>query len=132
MCNIRVENYVLFGQITEDLSPGDNLSVAPRDCSEGVREEPRHTGDFAGSQKPGSQNIKRFLFEEKQAISSKRISCFSVYGKIQESRLMEMILRICTQSSRPSSLFSILSPLCAQSGAAMEAAGLMAAPSFAY
>ena len=43
-----------------------------------------------------------------------------------------MILRICTQPSRPSSLFSILNPLCAQSGAAVEAAGLMAAPSFAY
>ena len=26
MHNLKVENYVLFGRLSEDLSPGDNLS----------------------------------------------------------------------------------------------------------
>ena len=64
--NLRAENYVLLGPVAEDLSPGDHLLDALRDRSEGVREEPGYTGDFAGS-----QNTKRFLLiEEKQAISS--------------------------------------------------------------
>ena len=46
--NLKVENYVLFGWLSEDLSPGGSLSkMALKDCSREVREEPGYTGVFA-------------------------------------------------------------------------------------
>ena len=47
MHNLKVENYVVFGGHTEDLSLGDRLSDALRNCSEEVREEPGYIGVFA-------------------------------------------------------------------------------------
>lgn len=44
--DLKVENYVLFGGITEDSSPGYSLR-AFKDCSREVREEPRYRGVFA-------------------------------------------------------------------------------------
>ena len=50
MHNLKVKNYVLFGRHTEDLSPGDRLSVL-MDCSEEVREEPGYTGVLVNKQR---------------------------------------------------------------------------------
>ena len=46
MYNLKVENYVLFGRHTEELSPGDSLSYSSEDYSKEVREEPGYTGVF--------------------------------------------------------------------------------------
>ena len=64
MHDLKVENCVLFGGITEDLSAGHSLS-ALRDCSEEVREEPGCIGVFCKQtkkqpQKPGSQTPKNY------------------------------------------------------------------------
>ena len=39
MHNFKVENYVLFGGISEDLSPEKSSQIALRDCIEEVRED---------------------------------------------------------------------------------------------
>ena len=39
MHNFKVENYVLFGGISEDLSPEKASQIALRDCIEEVRED---------------------------------------------------------------------------------------------
>ena len=48
--NLRVENYVLFGVLTEDCKQGSSLPIALRDCSQEVREEPGNIGVFAQKQ----------------------------------------------------------------------------------
>ena len=70
MHNLKVENYVLFGRMTKDQSPGDSLS----DRSEGLfqREngEARRYRSFC-NKKPGSGNIKGLLLiKENPDISS--------------------------------------------------------------
>ena len=47
MHNLKVENYVLFGRHTEDLSPGAASQIALRDLSKEVKEEPVYIGGFA-------------------------------------------------------------------------------------
>ena len=44
---LKVENYVLFGGLSEDLSLGSSFSDHSRNCSEEVREEPGYMGVFA-------------------------------------------------------------------------------------
>ena len=39
MHSLKVEKYVLFGELTGDLSLVDSFS-APRDCSQEIRDEP--------------------------------------------------------------------------------------------
>ena len=66
MHNPEADHSAFFGEHTEDLSPGNNLS-ALRHCSEEVREEPGYTGVLVNKQKTGS--IKRLLLERKPDLS---------------------------------------------------------------
>ena len=43
MHNLKVENYFLFGELSENLSPEDSLS-ALKDSSKGVSEQPGYIG----------------------------------------------------------------------------------------
>ena len=61
MHNLKVENYFLFGELSENLSPEDSLS-ALRDCSKHKRGA-RVFGVFAT--KPGGQNIRILLLIKK-------------------------------------------------------------------
>ena len=45
--NLKVENYVLFGRHTKDLSQDVASQKVLRDCSEEIREEPGCIGVFA-------------------------------------------------------------------------------------
>ena len=44
MHNLKVEKYVLFSGLAEDLSQKTSSEIAPRDYSEEVREEPGYVG----------------------------------------------------------------------------------------
>lgn len=61
MPKLKVENYVLFCEDTEDLSLGDRTQLALRDCSEEEREEPGYRGVLQkqnkANKKTGSWNI---------------------------------------------------------------------------
>ena len=46
--NLKVENYVLFGNLIEDYSPENQPSVALRDCYKEGREEPGYMGILDG------------------------------------------------------------------------------------
>ena len=50
MHSLKVENYILFGGLTEDVSLGYRLSESSEELSKEVREEPRYIGDFANKQ----------------------------------------------------------------------------------
>ena len=45
--SLKVENYVLFGGLSEDSSLGNNLSESSEGCSKEVREESEYVGVFA-------------------------------------------------------------------------------------
>ena len=45
--NLKVENDVLFSDLTDDCSPGISLSDSYRNCSKEAREEWGDVGDFA-------------------------------------------------------------------------------------
>ena len=73
--NLKVENYVLFGGFTEDLSLGRSLS----DGSEELLQRGERGPGFVGvlQQKPGSGNIRReLLIKEKQASQINEFSTF--------------------------------------------------------
>ena len=54
--NLKVVSYVLFGDLTEDYSPGDSLS----DSSEEVREESGYIGVFFAEKTNIKLNIKDY------------------------------------------------------------------------
>ena len=62
-CNLKVENYVLFSRLVENLALKTASQIVLRDCSEEVREEPGYIGVSVKQNKqikaPGSQTIKR-------------------------------------------------------------------------
>ena len=67
--------------------------LALRDWSEEVGEEP----PFFWQQRPSSQNIERLPFnKENQTSQVNGFKGFSVYGKMQESGLIEIIPLIWT------------------------------------
>ena len=59
MQNLKVENYVLFGRFSEDLSPEDSLSDRSEEVLQRGKGGARIHRSFAT--KRGSWNIKRLL-----------------------------------------------------------------------
>ena len=104
--NLKVENYVLFGGLFEDSNQEDSLS-APSNNHKEVREEP---GAFATKNR-GSEHLKKILLIKTRHLKLMN-DCFSLYEKMQESGLTELIPLIGTLPSWTSILlFSILNPL---------------------
>ena len=93
-------------------------------------EEPGYIKEFFVKNKPNksqvSQNIKRLLLiKRKPDTSSYRIYHFPLYGKMQESELIEIILIIST-------LYLVSPPQSTQLVVAAVADGLMAQTFFVY
>ena len=61
-CNLKVENYVLFSRLAENLALKTASQIALRDCSEEVREEPVYIGVSAKSQTQLSDFTFTFQF----------------------------------------------------------------------
>ena len=90
MHNLKVENYVLLGRISENLSLEDSLS-ALRNSSKEVREEPGHIGVL--QQKPGSQNTKiLLLLKEKQTFQVNEFSAFLSIGRCKSLSSLKSFL----------------------------------------
>ena len=95
MHNLKVENYVLLGGLSENFKPrGQSFKVALRDCSEKVREELGYIGVL--QDRPYSRNIKRALLTKENQVS--QVNEFSVFCVWEDARVgsLKSFLDLCT------------------------------------
>ena len=103
--NLKVENYILLADKTEDLSPGRSLS----DSSEGLlwrskRGTRIHREEF-WPQRPGSRNIKRLLLiKENQTSQVNEFSAFLCMGRCKSLGSLILFLWYTPSLSRASIL----------------------------
>ena len=106
--NLKVVSYVLFGDLTEDYSPGDSLS----DSSEEVREESGYIGVFLLKKQTLSWTSKIIANHKEQTTQFNDFSYFLLYGKVQESGVIEITAldmhRASIQNTESFLFFSIL------------------------
>ena len=90
--NLKVENYLLFGDITENYVARDTTSqIALRLCSKEVREQPEYTGVFAKGKKKMQRNIKRFLITKTES-QTNDFSVFLCMGRSKSLGLLKLLL----------------------------------------
>lgn len=95
MHNLKVENYVFLGGLSENFKPrGQSLKIALRDCSEEVREELGYIGVL--QDRPYSWNIKRVLLTKENQVS--QVNEFSVFYVWEDARVgsLKSFLDMCT------------------------------------
>ena len=81
---LKVENYVLFSRLAEDLSLGETAS---QERSQDIQEFLKNK-----QTKIGNRNFKRLqLIKEKQTSQVNKLSAFLCMGRCQESELIEII-----------------------------------------
>ena len=79
--NPEADHSAFFGEHTEDLSPGNNLS-ALRHCSEEVREEPGYTGVLVNKQTNKKQVAsKDYCWKENQISHFSEFNIFLCMGR---------------------------------------------------
>ena len=82
---------------TEELNPDTASQIALRDCSVEARGRPGYMS-FCNKDQVVRTSKESLLIKENQISQVKEFSSFSMYGKMQESGLTEIIPLICTSA----------------------------------